>query len=114
MKQTAEILSTSCTGEEQNQVKLLQNIPGIIQDQTHDGLTGIAMSVVNQTKDIVIAFLQSGIVHPSSLVYLASEFCRLPSLENEDLQSSIRTFLSSRQIETSSSRDNIIEEKDER
>ena len=101
---------------------MLHKIPATNEDETHDGLTGLAMSLVNQTKDamslvnqtkdIVIAFLQSGNIHPR-IVFLASEFCRLPSLENEELQSSIRTFLSSRQIETGFSRDISVEEKDD-
>ena len=112
MKQPSQILSTPCEDEEQNQVKLPQKIPITIEDGTHDSLTGLAMSLVNP-KDVVKAFLHSGILHPK-IVSLASEFCRLPSVEKDDLQSSVRTFLSSRQIETSSSGDNIIEEKDER
>ena len=91
-------LSTVCEEENYEEVKILLKIPGIIDHETHDGLTGFAISLVKQNKDIIMAFLHSGIGSHQRNVFLASEFCRLPSVANIDLQRLIQQFLSSSQI----------------
>ena len=111
---STNILIERCEGENQDQVKMLLEIPGIIDHEMHDGLTGFVISLIKQNKDIIMAFLQSDVGSHNKNVFLASEFCRLPSVENKDLQISIRQFLSSQQTEMDASRDTIDKEKDER
>ena len=94
---TKTSLSTACEEENVCLVKLLLRTPGITDHERYDGLTGFAISLVKQNKDIAMAFLQSGIKSHSRNVFLASEFCRLPSVENIDLKNSIQQFMSSQE-----------------
>ena len=107
-------LSSACEEENVRDVKLLLKSPGIIDHEMHDGLTGFAISLIKQNKDIVMAFLHSGIEsHPRNL-FLASEFCRLPSVENADLKNAIQQFMSSQQTGDERSQHILDKEKDQR
>ena len=111
MKHATTSLSTLFEEENQDQVKLLRKIPGFNDNETNDGLTAFAISLVKQSKDIVMAILNSGIgLHPR----IASEICRLPYMENEDLQSSVRKLLLTQKTETVPGNDPIMNELDMR
>ena len=109
---TSRYLSTSCEEDNYQQVKLLLKIPGIIDHETHDGLTGFVISLVKQNRDIIMAFLHSGIGSHDRNVFLASEFCRLPSVANKDLQRLIQQFLSTTQTERDGNICTVEKEKD--
>ena len=110
----AKALHSACEEENTELVKMLLTIPKMIDEETHDGLTGFAISLLNQNTDIVMAFLNSGIASHSRNVFLASEFCKLTSVENTHLQSSLRQFLSTHEADINGTLCIVAKERDER
>ena len=86
-------LSRACEGEFYGVVNRLLNVPGIVDDEGHDGLTGFAISLVRQHKETVKEFLHSGTEPRDKNMFLAREFLKVPSVVGTPLHKWITDFM---------------------
>ena len=91
-------LAVACEKQDFELVDWLLKVPGILDHETCDGLTGFSISLAKQNHDIVMAFLHSGIKSHHHNVFLAKEFLEVSSVKNSRLHRALSTFIESETV----------------
>ena len=86
-------LAMACEKQNFELVDWLLKVPGILDHETYDGLTGFSISLAKQNRDIVMAFLHSGIKSHQHNLFLAKEFLEVSSVKNSRLHGALRDFI---------------------
>ena len=86
-------LPSVCEEELYEVLQSLLKIPGISDTESHDGLTGFAISLARQHKETVKEFLHSGIEPRDKIMFLAGEFLKVLSAVGTPLHKWIQDFM---------------------
>ena len=91
-------LAMACEKQNFELVDWLLKVPGILDHETYDGLTGFSISLAMENHDIVMAFLHSGIKSHQHNLFLAKEYLEVSSVKNSRLHQALSDFIESETV----------------